>query len=155
MSRELVMASLEDAGKLDKFQQVIKDLEPIFKKLPALVMRLAPTNLSLIMSPQSFAMDLLGVSLVLRPDWWATPIDKIPKLSDLLKVCASLASSGMKSNCLAWKQFRLGEEHLPYVNWRELILTSRQKDSHHSLCALELLDPPSYDLVCGKHRTHH
>ncbi|EXK26023.1 hypothetical protein FOMG_17384 [Fusarium oxysporum f. sp. melonis 26406] len=70
-------------GAVDKFQEALQSLNPILKPIEIVARAMPGPGVVNLMAPY------------LSTDFWATPLDRIPKLSDILRLYAALMSGGL------------------------------------------------------------
>ena len=83
--REIIYRTVEtiEPGSFEKFQATLKKVEPLMQPLEVFT--------------QVGTFGVVNVVPWVSPEFWATPIAKIPRFTDILKVCAALAGGGVTS----------------------------------------------------------
>jgi hypothetical protein len=84
--REFIFRTAEsiEPGFVEKFQGTLKAIEPIMQPLEVVT--------------QVGTFGMVNVLPWVSPEFWATPLAKIPRFTDLMKVFAALAGGGITSD---------------------------------------------------------
>ena len=105
--REIIFDTVEsiEPGRVEKFQATLRKVEPLMQPLEV--------------AGQVGTFGMVNVVPWMSPEFWATPLAKIPRFTDILKVFAALAGSGVSSEIRdaelqATTQVRYGEAVLNF-----------------------------------------